>query len=252
MVIKGKRIGTGRPCICVPVMEKTKNAIIQEIKCLSESCADMIEWRVDAFEDFSNLNAVRDILEEAKPYLKEKIFLYTFRTAKQGGNASISSEDLNDLHDIAAESGCVDLLDMEYFEEEKPAKKIKRLQEKGIRIVASHHDFEMTPEKEVMKMLLERMCAGNADIVKLAVMPQKRADVLSVLEVTGDFKEENPDTPVISMSMGKLGVMSRLAGESFGSCVTFASHRQASAPGQMEMNRVHEILEMIHESIEQK
>ncbi len=249
MLIKGKEIGTGRPLICVPVMETESEAIIKEIKLLSKSCADMIEWRVDAFCAFRDANAVRKIFEETAPYLKEKIFLYTFRSKNQGGLASATEEELYDLHDLAAESGCVDLLDLEFFEEEKPLRKIHKLQEKGMKVVASHHDFDETPSKEVMKMLLEKMCAGDADIVKLAVMPQSREDVLSLLSVTSEFQKENPQTPVITMSMGALGVMSRLAGESFGSCVTFAAHEKASAPGQMQMDDVSNILEMIHKSV---
>ena len=64
--------------------------------------------------------------------------------------------------------------------------------------------------------------------------------------VTNEFKEENPDTPVITMSMGKMGMISRLCGESFGAAVTFAAHKKASAPGQMEMHEVADILERIH------
>ena len=48
--------------------------------------------------------------------------------------------------------------------------------------------------------------------------------------------EEHHDTPAITMSMGKDGVISRLCGEVFGSCVTFGSHEKASAPGQMQMD----------------
>ncbi len=247
--IKGKKIGDGMPCICVPVMEKEKEAIIAEIKCLAESTTDMIEWRVDAFADLKNYNAIRSIFEEVKPFLKEKIFLYTFRSKKQGGCVAVDEDTLCDLHDLAAESGCVDLIDLEYFEEERPTRKIHELHEKGVKVVASHHDFEETPEPGVMKMLLEKMCAGGADIVKLAVMPKKKQDVLDVLAVTSEFQEENPSTPVITMSMGDMGVISRLCGESFGSCVTFAAHKQASAPGQMALEDVSEILQMIHNSI---
>ena len=63
------------------------------------------------------------------------------------------------------------------------------------------------------------------------------------------FKEENPDTPVITMSMGKMGMISRLCGESFGSAITFAAHKKASAPGQMEMHEVADILERMHKII---
>lgn len=246
--IKKKVIGTGRPLVCVPVMEQRAEDIIREITCLSQSPADMIEWRVDLFEEFADCNAVRGVLEAAAPLVCDKLFLYTFRSKQQGGTAEADAETLLNLHDLAAESGCVDLVDLEYFEEERPLRKIRALQTRGVHVVASHHDFEETPGRETMKMLLEKMCAGGADIVKLAVMPQSEEDVLSLLSVTAEFHRENPDTPVITMSMGRLGSISRLCGETFGSCVTFGAHEKPSAPGQYEMGALTQILDIIHES----
>lgn len=246
--VKGRQIGNGRPLICVPVLERDKESIIKEITYLADSCADMIEWRVDAFADFRDYNRMREVLEAVSKILKNKIFLYTFRSARQGGDTQIEREVLDDLHNLAAESGCVDFVDLEYFEEDRPARKIRRMQDAGVKIIASHHDFEETPPPEVMKMLLERMCAGGADIVKLAVMPCSEKDVLNLLEVTAAFHKENPDTPAITMSMGKAGCISRLCGETFGSCVTFGAHHKTSAPGQFEMNELNQILNMIHRS----
>lgn len=246
MEIKGKTIGAGKPLLCVPIMETKKEEIIAELQTLAGSEADVIEWRIDAFEDYKNYNAVREVFAVAAECMKEKIFLYTFRTKKQGGMGEATSEERMDLHDLAAESGCVDLLDLEFFEEEHPARKIRKLHKQGIKVIATHHDFYETPDREVMKMLLEQMCAGGADIVKLAVMPQNMEDVLKLLSVTSEFQKENPDTPVVTMSMGKMGMISRLCGESFGSAITFAAHKKASAPGQMEMHEVADILERIH------
>ena len=251
LVIKGKTIGAGKPCVCVPVLGREKKEIIEEILELAKKTVDIIEWRVDAFLECLNFNEVRDILQTIAPHISEKIFLYTFRTKLQGGYGDVTAEQLEDIHNIAAESGVVDLLDLEFFAEEFPIIKIMKLQEKGVKIVASHHDFEETPERELMKMLLERMCAGNADIVKIAVMPKDTEDVLRLLSVTSEFYKENPDTPIISMSMGKLGVISRLSGETFGSCVTFAANKESSAPGQMKMEKVMEIIDFLHENIEE-
>lgn len=248
LTVKNRTIGNGKPLICVPVMEREQGEIIREITYLAQSGADMIEWRVDTFDRFSDYNAVREILETVKPLLEEKIFLYTFRTKQQGGEAFVEQEMLDDLHDLAAESKCVDFIDLEFFAEKHSLRKIKRLQAEGVHIIASHHDFEETPEPDVMQMLLERMCVGGADIVKLAVMPKRRKDVLNLLEVTGRFQEENPDTPIITMSMGKLGCISRLCGEIFGSCVTFGAHKATSAPGQFDMGELAEMLETIHKA----
>ena len=246
--IKHRVIGGGEPLICVPVVEQDAQSVIREITYLSQSTADMIEWRVDAFRDFTDYNAIRSVFEAVAPLLGEKLFLYTFRTAHQGGMAQVKAEQLDDLHDLAAESGCVDLVDLEFFEEDRPLHKIKRLREMGVSVIASHHDFEQTPSPEVMKMLLEKMCAGGADIVKLAVMPQNYKDVLNLLDVTAQFREENPDTPVITMSMGSLGGISRISGETFGSCVTFGAHEKPSAPGQFAMKELRQMLDTIHAS----
>lgn len=250
LVVKGKRIGEGRPLVCVPVMEASGEKIVQEIVYLSESNADMIEWRLDAFEKFHDSNAVKDVLMQVSSVLNEKILVYTFRSKSQGGLAEIDTETLEMLHEVAIESGCVDFVDLEYFEADNPKTKIAYLQEKGVYVIASHHNFNETPEAEEMKKMLEEMRVGGADIVKLAVMPNTIEDVLQLLSVTTNFHEENKKTPIITMSMGKLGSISRLSGETFGSCVTFGAHEKPSAPGQYEMNRLREILDAIHESNE--
>lgn len=250
LVIKGKRIGEGRPLVCVPVIEQERNEIIREITFLSQSGADMIEWRVDRFLEFRDCNAVREILAAVAPVLKDKLFLYTFRSREQGGAAEADTRTLADIQALAMEAGCVDLIDLEYFKEAHPSRRIRHLQEGGLRVITSHHDFCETPEPKVMQLLLEQMCAGGADIVKLAVMPQSVSDVLKLLEVTAQFCEAHPDTPIITMSMGRLGSVSRLCGETFGSCVTFGSHEKPSAPGQYEMHRLREVLDIIHESCE--
>ena len=47
MEIKGKTIGTGKPLLCVPVMESNKEEIIDELRTLAKSEADIVEWRID-------------------------------------------------------------------------------------------------------------------------------------------------------------------------------------------------------------
>lgn len=50
--------------------------------------------------------------------------------------------------------------------------------------------------------------------------------------------------------MGKLGAVSRVSGETFGSCVTFASHGKKSAPGQFQLEEMQQTLAMLHEGCE--
>ena len=83
------------------------------------------------------------------------------------------------------------------------------------------------------------------DIAKLAVMPVSRGDVLRLLEVSVRMHENFADRPFITMSMGKLGGISRLAGSFDGSAITFATCGRASAPGQIPSEALMGILKLL-------
>ena len=243
--IKNKIIGEGKPLVCVSVMDNKKEDIIDEVKRLIDEGTEMIEWRVDYFEGIESPNAVRDVLKELVPLLKETIFVFTFRSKEQGGQCSLQSEKVYDLHQVAAESKVVDFIDVEYFYTENADVEIYNLQKMGAKVITSHHDFHETPSANVLFMLLEQMKHSNADIVKLAMMPNSTEDVLRLLEETNHFHKRYPMQPLITMSMGKLGTISRVCGEVFGSCVTFGAGKNASAPGQIEKAKLEEILESL-------
>lgn len=250
LCIKEKIIGKGKPLVCVPVMETSEEGILKEVKRLAELHTEMIEWRVDAFEKAESPNAIREVLQAMEPLVKESLLVYTFRSKNQGGLKELPAEQIYDIHQIAAESDVVDFVDVEYFESKKPQKEIADLQHRGVHVIASHHDFEQTPERKVMRMLLEQIRQSGADVVKLAVMPQTMQDVLDLLEETSYFHETHPDHPLITMSMGPKGCISRVAGEFFGSCVTFGAGEQASAPGQLPMEQLQDVLRILHKSVD--
>ena len=96
-----------------------------------------------------------------------------------------------------------------------------------------------------MSRMVQMQQAG-ADLPKLAVMPQTRTDVLELLSATAEMADRHPETPVITMSMGALGAVSRLSGEAFGSAMTFANPGHASAPGQISLDVVNDVLDALH------
>lgn len=249
LCVKGKRIGTGRPLVCVPVMEQTREGIVAEVQRLVQLHVDMVEWRVDAFAGIESLNAIREVLAELAPLVEHTILVYTFRSKQQGGLLELDAERVYDIHQVAAESHVVDFIDLEMFETRKPEREIRKLQEMGTHVIASHHDFDETPEKTVIRMLLEQINESGADIVKLALMPQCMQDVWNLLEETERFHTKYPNRPVITMSMGALGGITRVAGEFDGSCVSFGAGKTASAPGQLEMGKLTEVLDILHESL---
>ena len=244
--IKNITFGSGRPVICVPVTAASSFDIVNEVRELVANRVQMIEWRVDWFDKVNDRDAVASVLATLKPLLAETVFLFTFRTKAQGGNISIPEEKILELNETAARSGAVDIIDLEFFEASDSKKEIRRFKDMGVKVIASHHDFNQTPEDSVMKMLLEYMQEGGADAVKLAVMPETFHDVLRLISVTDEIHSRYKTLPLITMSMGKLGMMSRICGETSGSCITFGAHKKSSAPGQIGMNELDEMLDILH------
>ena len=244
--LKGKTIGNGKPLVCVPIMAKTGSGILDEATRLVEAGVDLIEWRLDAYEEVEEGEAVLSLLKQLKPMMRETLLLATFRSAKQGGLRELPEEVLDDLHLKLAESGSVDLIDIEYFADLHADEKIDRIHGYGAHVITSQHNFEETPSYEEIAMTLRTMEKSNTDIVKFAVMPQNRGDVLRMLQATVDFQEEYPTTPIVTMSMGGLGTCSRMIGEFSGSCITFGAGTVASAPGQLPMGELKEALEILH------
>lgn len=243
--IKGYRINEGKPMICVPIVAKTKEQILAQAKEFVRRDARMVEWRLDFFEQIHEDEAVRSVLSGLEEICENTILLVTVRSKRQGGNVRLLEGELVHLLTLLAKSGQADLLDVEFFELTEPGKLIREIKKQGVYVITSHHDFDATPSYEVMMTLLDQMEEGGADLVKIAVMPHDASDVLRLLAVTNDFHEKRQEVPIISMSMGNLGLVSRMSGRTFGSCVTFAVMGEASAPGQPQAATLEQVLEFM-------
>ena len=245
--IKNVEIGKGIPKICIPLTGKNREEIIEEMEIVKKSNPDLIEWRVDFFEESDNPESVCYMLGTINDSFKQNPVLFTFRTKEEGGEKSIMSEDYVKLLKEVSERRLVDIVDVQVFwYGEKSEDFIKELKETGAVVLASSHHFEGTPSVREMSDALYTMENRGADIVKLAVMPQSGKDVCALLEATMERKEHS-NKPMITMSMGQSGMLSRICGELTGSCVTFASGKQASAPGQIKADELKKVLGDIHD-----
>lgn len=243
-------IGEGMPKICVPIVGVTKADIIAEAKTFDAIPVDVVEWRVDWFEHVFDTEAVLDVLKDLREALGDIALLMTFRTSKEGGEKAIEAEAYAALNIAAAQSGYVDLIDVEVFTgDEIVSRIIEEAHAAGVKVVASNHDFDKTPDKDDIVGRLRKMQEMDADIPKIAVMPQNKKDVLTLLAATEEMYSEYADRPIITMSMAGTGVISRLCGEVFGSALTFGAAKKASAPGQMGVNDLHTVLSLLHNAL---
>ena len=243
-------IGEGRPKICVPIVGKKTTDILEEAKKITTLPVDVVEWRVDWFDDVFTTKKVLETAKALRDVLKDMPVLITFRTSKEGGEKEISVSDYVALNIAAAQSGYVDLIDVEAFTGDDVVKTIiDAAHEAGVKVIASNHDFFKTPEKDEIIRRLRMMQDFGADIPKIAVMPTCKQDVLTLLSATLEMSENYADRPIITMSMAVTVVVSRLTGETFGSYLTFGAASKASAPGQIGVNELKQVLDIIHSSL---
>lgn len=248
--VKQVCIGEGMPCICVPLVGKNKAELAVELKAVQEIKPDIVEWRMDFLDAVDDWEAVKRQGADLAAALPDTPILATFRTKREGGAKAISEAAYYALNRMIAENKLADLLDVELFcAEETVRSLIACAHAHDIKIVLSNHDFVQTPSYAQLIERAKRMRQYDADLLKLAVMPRCRQDVLTLLQATSDLKEQIPQ-PLITMAMGKLGVISRLCGETFGSAITFASAKTASAPGQLDARKLKQILETLHQAVQ--
>lgn len=245
--IKNVTLGEGAPKIIVSLMAKDIAAVKSEALAYRSADFDILEWRGDHFTAIADTAAALDALRELRAVFPDKPILFTFCSKKEGGEQEIAPEAYIALNIAMAESGLVDAIDLELFTGDAlVSQTIARAHAKGVKVIMSNHDFHKTPAKEEIVKRLTKMQELGADVPKIALMPESKADVLTVLAATLEVSEKIADRPIITMSMSKTGVISRLAGEVFGSAATFGAVQKASAPGQISVTDLRTVLSIIH------
>lgn len=249
VTVRNVEFGAGMPKICVPIVGESREEILEQARAVKALPADLVEWRVDYLHNVSSLSllTVLTFLSELRNELGDLPLLFTFRTKREGGEKSISPQGYEELYRAIIASKLVDIVDVELFlGEDLMQRLVKTAHEHGVAVIASNHDFKKTPSRETLVDRLETMQGLGADLLKVAVMPQSTEDLLTLLAATEEASKKLKQ-PVVTMSMGGKGVLSRVAGEAFGSAITFGAAGKASAPGQLPAEELRQILEMLHD-----
>ncbi len=262
MKVRSIDIGKGVPKICAPIIEETQSDVLSMAEKIYKSSADIAEWRIDFYNGLNAVNNIsgknfvdiklvdmdsfKETLKQLRTVLKDKPLLITFRTFTEGGSKEISPDNYMELIENLASFGYADMADVEVYRlgKEEISAFISRLK-KYVTVVGSYHDFSKTPDTSNMVERLLYMDSVGADIPKLAVMPNNKTDVMRLMEASAEAVDKLEGKPVITMSMARLGVISRIAAESTGSAVSFGCIGKPSAPGQIEVEVLKNIIEQI-------
>ena len=241
-------LGEGMPKVCVPLTDRSLEGLVDTIKLAQSHGADLIEWRVDHFDQVNNPALVCSTLAELRSILGNTPLIFTLRRAVEGGAYAINDADYIELLSAAARTKLVDLIDIEYSVGEATFNKLVDIcTNYHTSVIGSYHNFELTPQLSFIVKKFSTMRKAGAHIPKIAVMAQNSEDVLRLLSASNAFSMQD-FSPFIAISMGHLGVLSRLSGELFGSAMTFASAKQSSAPGQISIEETKQILTLLHQN----
>lgn len=247
VTIRGVTLGSGAPKIVAPIVDAAQESILKTARAIVSLPVDVVEWRADFFQDVLCLEKMLETLSKLRAALGDLPVLFTLRTRHDGGELDVSFEQYKAINEGAAASGCADAIDVEiYHGAEALREHIDAIHGAGARVIGSFHDFRGTPSRQEMVSRLRQAQDMGADISKLAVMPQSRKDVLALLDASIEMKEQYAARPILTISMGALGMISRIACETSGSCMTFGAVGKTSAPGQIQVEELRRILDILH------
>ncbi|MBE6501291.1 MAG: type I 3-dehydroquinate dehydratase [Methanobrevibacter thaueri] len=212
--------------IAIPIFQEKYEDVIEVANDCIDKGADILEFRIDALEN-PDIGKIRDTIENISFPM-----IATNRISTEGGSFKGSEEErLNILYE------CCDLVEYVDIELQCDDEYIHKIHDTGVKTIVSYHDFEKTPDlNEIMYIVDKEHELG--DIAKVAFMPQDLEDTLTILAVLSHCEN------TIAISMGDLGSYTRVMASKFDSPITFAAGRDATAPGQIDIETMKALLNM--------
>lgn len=248
--VKELTIGCGKPKVCAPVVEDNDKDILTRLAEFDQLDIDLIELRIDYYKQINDDEHCFQLFKAIKELSISKPVILTYRSADEGGQVTLDSKQYLSLYRKAIEADAFDIYDVELAAGTNMIIELNGIiHGAGKYVLMSSHHFQRTPEIESLMQKFKVMDSFDADILKIAVMPEDLQDVINLLEFTVRANEEYPDKAIVTMSMSELGLLTRMTGEQFGSAITFASAGKQSAPGQIDYQDLNQVLDIIHQCV---
>ncbi len=247
VTIRSTVIGGPDLLVCMPLVAPDEKGLVEQARTTRQHKPDLLEWRVDAFDAGLDHDICQDALTALRDVVGELPLIVTCRSHEEGGLTSIPAAKRENLFMSAIQSGQADLIDMELSNDAAFIRNIqKAAQNAGLQLILSYHNFDSTPDQGAIIDTLFQAREAGADIAKVAVMPQEFGDVLTLMGAALKARKKGLKIPMIAISMGTLGSLTRLAGKLFGSDITFAGSETTSAPGQLPVQLLRQAMDALN------
>jgi 3-dehydroquinate dehydratase-1 len=243
---RGRKLGGETPLLCTPLVGRTPKRVLAEAASVLLQKPDIIEWRVDFFDAIGDTRTVIETAKSLRALVGKRPVIFTRRSEKEGGERiTIDDDKVVELYAAVAATGLVDFIDLEVGSDPEHLRSVREFTRRhAVRLILSYHNLSYTPGlDDLVDRFLEAERLG-ADVAMVQVMPRNRADVLRLLAATAEA-DEKARIPLISISVGPLGSVSRMVGGLFGSWLSFAVGESASAPGQIPIGDLVTVYDII-------
>lgn len=252
--LHGQPIAGGKfPLVCTPLVGRTLDQLMTELATVLPKQPDVLEWRVDFFEAIGNTPAVITAAQAIKQAAGNIPLLFTRRSTVEGGEKIVINEaQVIAMYTAVCESKSIDLIDYEMANDSTNIAQVRAVAKANdVKLVLSYHNFSSTPNLETLATKFLTAEQLGADVAKVAVMSRDPDDVVTLLTATREASKKRR-IPLISMSMGPHGALTRLFGWAFGSSLTFAVGAASSAPGQVPIEDLNTVLAIVQKSMGDK
>ncbi len=224
--------------ICVAVGEQDITGMVNLIS-TSKLQADFIELRLDYLE-------VIDFIELEKLLEKMKIpIILTVRRKEEGGKFQGGEEEERKEILIKCIDSRPDFIDIELSSPFLNEDFVDFAKINGVKIIGSYHSFQDTPPTHVLLKKIEKASRLSIDIVKIVTYAKEIEDNLTILSLHSAAKKYLKEMEIVTFCMGEKGLISRVLCPLFGSKFTFASFGAPTAPGQISIQKMRQIQELL-------
>lgn len=232
--------------ICTPLIGRSKEIILNELEEILLKKPDILEWRADYFDSLEDTEEVVALVSKIKLTTGNIPMIFTIRSNREGGQPILLSErETIELSAAICKRTSIEYVDCELSNRPEDIQYLCRIShENNTKLIASFHNFEYTPDSDQLFGKFIEAEAYGMDVAKIAVMPKQLEDVLRLLDVTLEAKRKIK-IPVITMSMGELGAVTRMIGGIFGSSLTFGVGQSTSAPGQVPIEDLRQVINIV-------
>ena len=244
-------------CVVIPIKSADLNVNKQLIETALEKSPDLIEFRFDYINEAKFITP--SLLKELMAVIPSKIpIIFTFRGKQEGGQYNLRlNESLDVLRHLIEVKP--DYVDIEINSESEVLKNLIDLAyDNKVKLIFSYHDFEKLVTYEETTEILNRFDEKlkhelsidgdkiKESIFKIISTAQVFDDNVQVLNVSKKLSQQNKK--FVCFAMGDVGLLSRILCIKFGSLWTYGSLEEQTAPGQIKIEKIREIHQLLFEN----